>query len=159
MTARLILEITEAALVTDPERSRVALDQIHELGVRISIDDFGTGYSSLAYLNVLPVDEMKIDQSLVRGMVANDRGECIVRTIVELGHNLGLQVVAEGVEGRENLESLIGLGCDHAQGYFFSQPLPRREFETWYHASEEGGFVGTQKGQRWSTLRPTSCLV
>jgi diguanylate cyclase (GGDEF)-like protein/PAS domain S-box-containing protein len=148
VTARLILEITEAALVTDPERSRVALDQIHELGVRISIDDFGTGYSSLAHLNALPVDEMKIDQSLVRGMTATDRGACIVRTIVELGHNLGLRVVAEGLEDRENLESLIGLGCDHAQGFFFSQPLPRREFETWYHASEEAWFHGNREGQR-----------
>jgi diguanylate cyclase (GGDEF)-like protein/PAS domain S-box-containing protein len=145
VTARLILEITEATLVSEPERSRVALDQIHEMGVRISIDDFGTGYSSLAYLNALPVDELKIDQSLVRGMAANDRGECIVRTIVELGHNLGLQVVAEGVEGREDLESLIGLGCDHAQGFFFSQPLPCREFETWYHASEEARLRGNAK--------------
>ena len=145
VTARLILEITEATLVADPERSRVALDQLHEMGVRISIDDFGTGYSSLAYLNALPVDELKIDQSLVRAMAANDRGECIVRTIVELGHNLGLQVVAEGVEGSEDLESLIGLGCHHAQGYFFSQPLPRREFETWYHAREEARFRGNAK--------------
>jgi len=148
VTARLILEITEATLVSEPERSRVALDQIHEMGVRISIDDFGTGYSSLAYLNALPVDELKIDQSLVRGMAANDRGACIVRMIVELGHNLGLRVVAEGVEGREDLESLIGMGCHHAQGFFFSQPLPRREFETWYHASEEARFRGNGKGQR-----------
>jgi EAL domain-containing protein (putative c-di-GMP-specific phosphodiesterase class I) len=91
---------------------------------------------------------MKIDQSLVRGMSATDRGACIVRTIVELGHNLGLRVVAEGLEDRENLESLIGLGCDHAHGFFFSQPLPRREFETWYHASEEGWFHGNREGQR-----------
>jgi EAL domain-containing protein (putative c-di-GMP-specific phosphodiesterase class I) len=130
------------------------------MGVRISIDDFGTGYSSLAYLNALPVDELKIDQSLVRGMAANDRGECIVRTIVELGHNLGLQVVAEGVEGREDLESLIGLECDHAQGFFFSQPLPRREFETWYHASEEAGFRGNAKrptvGRRTGRLPASS---
>ncbi|MGA7498086.1 MAG: EAL domain-containing protein, partial [Isosphaeraceae bacterium] len=159
VTARLILEITEATLVSQPERSRVALDQIHEMGVRISIDDFGTGYSSLAYLNELPVDELKIDQGLVRGMAANDRGECIVRMIVELGHNLGLQVVAEGVEGREDLESLIGLGCDHAQGFFFSQPLPRREFETWYRASEKARFRGNAKRSTVARRSRYSCLV
>ena len=129
---RLTVEITESAMISDPEQSRIILDRLHEVGVKVSIDDFGTGYSSLAYLKDLPVDEVKIDQSFVQSMTDNSRDSCIVRTIIELGHNLGLRVVAEGVEHRSVLELLRGLGCDVAQGYYLSHPLTHQELERWY---------------------------
>jgi len=133
---RLLVEITESAMISDPEQSRLILDRLHELGVKISIDDFGTGYSSLAYLKELPVDEVKIDQSFVQNMTDNSRDSCIVRTIIELGHNLGLRVVAEGVEQRSVLELLTGLGCDVAQGFYLSHPLTHQQFEQWYKSGE-----------------------
>ena len=129
---RVALEITESAMISDPEQSRIIIDRLHEVGVKISIDDFGTGYSSLAYLKELPVDEVKIDQSFVQSMADNSRDSCIVRTIIELGHNLGLRVVGEGVEHRSVLELLRGLGCDVAQGYYLSHPLTHQELERWY---------------------------
>ncbi len=129
---RLTVEITESAMILDPEQFRIILDRLHEVGVKVSIDDFGTGYSSLAYLKDLPVDEVKIDQSFVHCMTDNSRDSCIVRTIIELGHNLGLRVVAEGVEHRSVLELLRGLGCDVAQGYYLSHPLTHQELERWY---------------------------
>ena len=97
-------------MISDPEQSRIIIDRLHEVGVKISIDDFGTGYSSLAYLKELPVDEVKIDQSFVQSMTDNSRDSCIVRTIIELGHNLGLRVVGEGVEHRSVLELSEGVG-------------------------------------------------
>ena len=100
------------------------LGRIHEAGVRISIDDFGTGYSSLAYLKDLPVDEVKIDQKFVRGMLSNQKDACIVRSVIDLGHNFGLRVVAEGAEDQESADILVSWGCDVAQGYYFSRPLP-----------------------------------
>jgi diguanylate cyclase (GGDEF)-like protein/PAS domain S-box-containing protein len=132
---QLTLEITEGAMLSDPEQSRAILGSLHELGVKISIDDFGTGYSSLAYLKNLPVDEVKIDQSLVRSMVGDSRDSCIVRTIIELGHNLGLRVVAEGVEAAGILEILTEFRCDVAQGYYLSHPLPHLQLESWYRGT------------------------
>jgi len=129
---RLAVEITESAMISDPEQSRIIIDRLHEVGVKISIDDFGTGYSSLAYLKELPVDEVKIDQSFVQSMTDNSRDSCIVRTIIELGHNLGLRVVGEGVEHRSVLELLRGWGCDIAQGFYLSRPLTHQELERWY---------------------------
>ena len=133
---RLAVEITEGAMISDPEQSRIVIDRLHEVGVKISIDDFGTGYSSLAYLKELPVDEVKIDQSFVQSMTDNSRDSCIVRTIIELGHNLGLRVVGEGVEHRSVLELLKGLGCDIAQGYYLSHPLTHQELERWYKSGK-----------------------
>ena len=133
---RLIVEITEGVMISDPEHCRFILDRLHELGVKISIDDFGTGYSSLAYLKELPVDEVKIDQSFVQNMSDNSRDSCIVRTIIELGHNLGLRVVAEGVEQRSVLELLSGLRCDMAQGFYLSHPLTHQQLEGWYQGGE-----------------------
>ena len=129
---RVAVEITESAMISDPKQSRIIIDRLHEVGVKISIDDFGTGYSSLAYLKELPVDEVKIDQSFVQSMTDNSRDSCIVQTIIELGHNLGLRVVGEGVEHRSVLELLRGLGCDVAQGYYLSHPLTHQELERWY---------------------------
>ncbi len=128
---RLTLEITESAMMADPARALRVLGQIHDLGVRISIDDFGTGYSSLAYLKGLPVDEVKVDQSFVKELSVDYQDACIVRAVIDLGHNLGLRVVAEGVEDRETLELLRDLGCDHAQGFLFGRPMGPEDFAAW----------------------------
>ena len=129
--ADLTLEITESAVMGDALRTLAALDRLDELGVRLSIDDFGTGYSSLSYLKRLPVDEVKIDKSFVLTLVRDPKDEAIVRSVVELGHNLGLRVVAEGVESQEAWSMLQRLGCDTAQGYLLSRPVPAEEFRQW----------------------------
>ena len=132
---RLILEITESAIVLDPARARETLEALHRMGISLSIDDFGTGYTSLSSLTRLPVHEIKIDRSFVNGMLTNDNDATIVRTVVELGHNLGLKVVAEGVETKEMLDRLNAFGCDQAQGYFISQPQPCEQLRNWLTTS------------------------
>jgi diguanylate cyclase (GGDEF)-like protein/PAS domain S-box-containing protein len=129
--AALTIEITESAVMADPDRTRAVLKRLRLMGVRISIDDFGTGYSSLTYLKDLPVDELKIDRSFVKDLAASDHDACIVRSVIDLGHNLGLRVVAEGVENLEALDILAGMGCDLAQGFHFSRPLPSDSFQRW----------------------------
>ncbi|QEH37045.1 Phytochrome-like protein cph1 [Aquisphaera giovannonii] len=125
MPAGLTIEVTEGALMRDPERAAEVLRRLRdESGIRVAIDDFGTGYSSLAYLKRLPVDEVKIDRVFVKDMVAEPRDASIVRTIIELGHNLGLAVVAEGVEHAEALDRLSAMGCDQAQGFHLGRPSP-----------------------------------
>jgi len=116
------IEITEGALMGGGGAPEAALRQVKALGVNVSVDDFGTGYSSLSYLSRLPIDRLKVDRSFVRRMGADSRDAAIVRTIISLGHGLGLSVVAEGVETREQLAMLADMGCDEAQGYLFSQP-------------------------------------
>jgi EAL domain-containing protein (putative c-di-GMP-specific phosphodiesterase class I) len=118
------LEITESEVMDDPLLAVEVLGQLRELGVHTSIDDFGTGQSSLSYLKHLPIDEIKIDRSFVGGMCASGSDETIVRAIIDLGHNLGLQVVAEGVENGDIVHRLRALGCDRAQGFYLSKPLP-----------------------------------
>jgi len=127
----LTLEITESAVMTDPIQASETLAQLRSIGVRISIDDFGTGYSSLAYLRDLPADEIKIDQSFVKEMATREHDACLVRSIIELGHNLDLQVVAEGVEDQATVDLLTTLGCDYAQGFHFARPLPVADFTAW----------------------------
>jgi diguanylate cyclase (GGDEF)-like protein len=117
------LEVTESAVMGDAARCMDVLQRLHDLGVRLSIDDFGTGYSSMAYLRRLPVDELKIDRSFVLGMTTTQQDAVLVRTAIDLGHNLGLTVVAEGVEGLEHADALRSLGCDIAQGYHFARPM------------------------------------
>ena len=129
--ALLELEITESMIVGDPERVRGVLEGLNQLGVTVAIDDFGTGYSSLAYLRDLPVDEIKIDRSFVLEMQGERSGETIVRSIIDLAHNLDLRAVAEGVEDQMLLTRLTELGCDTAQGYYISRPLPAGRFEAW----------------------------
>jgi diguanylate cyclase (GGDEF)-like protein len=129
--ALLELEITESMIVGDPQRARGVLETLNELGVTLAIDDFGTGYSSLAYLRDLPVDEIKIDRSFVLEMQGDRSGETIVRSIIDLAHNLGLRAVAEGVEDQGLLTRLTELGCDTAQGYFISRPLPAARVAQW----------------------------
>ncbi|HJT02937.1 MAG TPA: bifunctional diguanylate cyclase/phosphodiesterase [Pseudonocardiaceae bacterium] len=132
--ALLGLELTESAVMTDPQRALPVLRELHALGVRIAVDDFGTGYSSLAYLRRLPVDEVKIDKSFVLGL-ASDLGDlAVVRAIVELGHSLGLSVVAEGVEQDATRDQLVEMGCDVAQGYLISRPLGSDRFDAWLAA-------------------------
>jgi diguanylate cyclase (GGDEF)-like protein len=118
------LEVTESAVMGDAARCMSVLQRLHDLGVKLSIDDFGTGYSSMAYLRRLPVDELKIDRSFVLGMTTASADAVLVRTAIDLGHNLGLTVVAEGVEGAEHVLALRALGCDIAQGYHYARPMP-----------------------------------
>src|SRR3954471_2167958 len=117
------LEVTESAVMGDAARCMEVLQRLHDLGVKLSIDDFGTGYSSMAYLRRLPVDELKIDRSFVLGMTTAPQDAVLVRTAIDLGHNLGLTVVAEGVEGAEHVHALRALGCDIAQGYHYARPM------------------------------------
>jgi EAL domain-containing protein (putative c-di-GMP-specific phosphodiesterase class I) len=118
------LEVTESTIMLDPVRATITLERLSEIGLRLSIDDFGTGYSSLANLKRLPVDMIKIDKSFVLEMATEHSDAAIVRSTIELAHNLGLQVIAEGVEDRQIWEELARLGCDYAQGYYLSRPLP-----------------------------------
>jgi diguanylate cyclase (GGDEF)-like protein len=128
---RLELEITEDTILADPARTAVILEKLGERGVALAIDDFGTGYSSLNYLKRLPVDVLKIDRSFVSRMEVDEDDAIIVRSTIELGHNLGLLVVAEGVENQETLVRLAELGCDTAQGYHLSRPVPADELTEW----------------------------
>ena len=121
---RLELEITESAIMVDPQQVMHTLRCIQDLGVRFTIDDFGTGYSSLAYLKKLPVSGIKIDKSFVQNMEVDRDNAVIVRSIVDLGHNLGLNVVAEGVETSDSNEMLKTFHCDEAQGFYYSRPIP-----------------------------------
>ena len=125
------LEITESAIMDDPQRAEATLNRLAERGFKLSIDDFGTGYSSLAYLKKLPVNELKIDKSFVMAM-AHDAGDAaIVRSTIDLAHNLGLTVVAEGIENQDVLQLLQALKCDEGQGYHMSKPLPVADFQDW----------------------------
>jgi len=129
------LEMTETTLMSDAPRALAVLTRLHEQGVRFAIDDFGTGYSSLAYLKRLPVDEVKIDRSFVRNMARDEVDAAIVRSTIELGHSLGLRVVAEGVETKDVHDALVAMGCDAAQGYYLSRPLPAADLEQWLTTS------------------------
>ncbi|MGN6867533.1 MAG: putative bifunctional diguanylate cyclase/phosphodiesterase [Solirubrobacteraceae bacterium] len=123
------LEITESMLMSDPDRSLVTLTALSQLGVGLSVDDYGTGYSSLSNLRRLPIDELKLDRSFVSPMLSDENDLIIVRSTINLGHDLGLTVVAEGIEDEATLARLADLGCDLAQGYYFSKPLPSHEFD------------------------------
>ncbi|MEM9711404.1 MAG: EAL domain-containing protein [Actinomycetota bacterium] len=127
--ALLTLEITETAMMSDTDRAFLTLARLGDLGVQMSIDDFGTGYSSLVNLRRLPISELKIDRAFVMAMLEDESDEAIVRSTIELGHSLGMSVVAEGVESVEHLGELGMLGCDVAQGYAISRPLPAIDFE------------------------------
>jgi len=125
------LEITESAIMDDPIRAQLTLERLHGMGVELAIDDFGTGYSSLAYLKRLPVDELKIDKSFVMNMEHDADDAKIVKSTIDLGHNLGLRVVAEGLETLAVWHLLKQMGCDQAQGYYMSKPMPGDRFIEW----------------------------
>jgi diguanylate cyclase (GGDEF)-like protein len=129
--ALLTLELTESSMMIDPARVATLMQELHEMGVRLAIDDFGTGYSSLSSLRKLPLDEIKIDKSFVMGIEDNGDDEKIVRSIVDLGTNLGLDVVAEGVENSRIWQMLRRMGCTQIQGYYLSRPMPIDDFPAW----------------------------
>jgi EAL domain-containing protein (putative c-di-GMP-specific phosphodiesterase class I) len=131
------VEITESVLMTDPERARTMLEKLRRLGLRIAVDDYGTGYCALAYLRDLPIDELKIDRTFIAPVTADPRSAAIVRSTIELAHALDLEVVAEGVEAQSALDLLVDFGCDFAQGYHFSRPLPAHEFAEWARRGAE----------------------
>ncbi|MCD4862669.1 putative bifunctional diguanylate cyclase/phosphodiesterase [Pseudomonas sp. PLB05] len=128
---QLTFEITESAIMADPEAAIALLTRLSILGIRLSVDDYGTGQASLAHLKRLPVDELKIDQSFVKELAPGNDDAVIVRSTIEMGHNLGLEVVAEGVEEARALALLRSWGCDVIQGYYISRPVPAAEFEAW----------------------------
>jgi EAL domain-containing protein (putative c-di-GMP-specific phosphodiesterase class I) len=142
----LCLELTESSIMADPDRSRVMLTRLAEVGVRISIDDFGTGYSSLSYLSRLPLDEIKIDRSFVSRMGQDARDASIIESTIGLGHALGLVVVAEGIEDEGTLSLLAKLGCDVAQGYHIGLPMQPDRLKEWLAGSGEFGPSGSPDG-------------
>lgn len=139
---QIVLEITEREVMADRALARTALSAFRSLGVKISIDDFGTGFSSLSQLQLLPIDEIKVDQSFVAGMLSNPQDGVIVRSIVDLGRNLDLEVVAEGAEDYDQLAALRDLGADRAQGYVISRPIPGDEFKRWLQTLEHRNVDG-----------------
>jgi EAL domain-containing protein (putative c-di-GMP-specific phosphodiesterase class I) len=144
------LEITESAVMADPEQALRTVKQLSDAGVRLSIDDFGTGYSSLAYLKKLPVNEIKIDKSFVMNMMTDESDGMIVRSTIDLAHNLGLDVIAEGVDSEEVLNELRGLKCDGAQGYYICVPLPADKLGRWF----EGLNIESGKDADSSIIKP-----
>ena len=132
------IEITESSIMADPAHALAIMSLLQSQGIRLSIDDFGTGYSSLTHLRELPIDEIKIDKSFVLGMSESEADAAIVRTVIDLGHNLGKQVCAEGVEDEETWRILSRLGCDLAQGFWISRPIPADAFMEWLSASGWG---------------------
>jgi diguanylate cyclase (GGDEF)-like protein len=132
------IEITESSIMADPAHALAIASMLQSLGIRLSIDDFGTGYSSLTHLRQLPIDEIKVDRSFVSDMVNSDADAAIVRTVIDLAHNLGKQVCAEGVENEATWRMLSSLGCDLAQGYWISKPVPAASFVKWLDESQWG---------------------
>ncbi len=126
--SQLVVEITETAIIADPEQALDIMFKLSKMGLKLSIDDFGTGYSSLSYLKKMPVSEIKIDRSFVMDMMGSSNDEVIVKATIGLAHNLGLEVVAEGVEDQESADRLRELNCNTLQGFFFSKPVPPEEF-------------------------------
>lgn len=130
----LCLEITESSIMHDPAGDLVVLQEFAAAGIRLSLDDFGTGYSSMSYLRQLPVGELMVDRSFVSDLADEQSDAVLVRSAVDLGHNLGLSVVAEGVEDASTLDALHALGCDIAQGYYVARPMSAAKFDAWIAA-------------------------
>ena len=150
------LEITETTVMTEPERAIEVLTQLRDLGVRVAIDDFGTGYSSLAYLKRFPIDTLKVDRSFVMNLTDDTQDRMIFRSTMELAHNLGFEVVAEGVEDRATWDHLVDEGCDMAQGYYIARPQAGDALTTWLDG--QAAFppftaVFTNEGEKLLTLQ------
>jgi EAL domain-containing protein (putative c-di-GMP-specific phosphodiesterase class I) len=135
---QLILEITEGVIMHNPDHAIKIMSELCKLGVNLSLDDFGSGYSSLSHLAKLPINELKIDRSLIMGMDKNKRNATIVSSTIEMAKSLGISVVAEGVENMDIHNTLIALGCDIAQGFYFCKPLYYKEFTHWLLNSDWG---------------------
>ena len=148
---RLVMEITESTIMLDKERALQILTRLADMGVRLSIDDFGTGYSSLAYLSKMPVKEIKIDKSFVMDMHSNKSNLVIVRATIELGHNLGLSVVGEGVENGEALGILARLNCDAVQGTYLLKPMDGPAFDDWMRQAKDKGEIRIEAGNIYLT--------
>jgi diguanylate cyclase (GGDEF)-like protein len=131
-TSLISLEVTESSIMDDPHRAKQTLLHLSEMGIKLAIDDFGTGYSSLSYLKELPVGELKIDKSFVMNIEHNQNDRIIVSSTIELAHNMGLHVVAEGIENIKVWKFLQDMNCDYGQGYYMTKPIPVSDFETWY---------------------------
>jgi len=153
------LEITENSIMADFAQAKEVLERLSRMGIRLSLDDYGSGYSSLAHVKRLPITEVKIDKSFVLGMAHDPGDRVIVRSTIELGHNLGLSVVAEGVESLETLRDLATLGCDLAQGFWVSRPIPGDEVVAWasqFHVPET--VVRTLPGSLLNRVSPSSVV-
>jgi len=136
---RLTLEVTESAALVDPERAVAVLQALRARGIEVSVDDFGTGNASIEYLSTLPASEIKIDRSFITGILEDPRADAIVRSTLDLARNLGLTVVAEGIETEAEMEHLTALGCETGQGYFFSPPVPAEQLSAWLGATFDSG--------------------
>jgi EAL domain-containing protein (putative c-di-GMP-specific phosphodiesterase class I) len=142
----LTIEITETAMMRDPEMARTVMLALNDLGVQLAVDDYGTGYSSLEYLLRLPIDEIKLDRAFSFNLSAGSRSVAIVRSTIDLTHALGLRMVAEGVEDEPTLDILRDLGCDLVQGWHLGRPMPAAEFEGFIEAGAPGGPVDAWNG-------------
>jgi diguanylate cyclase (GGDEF)-like protein len=152
-------EITESTIMADPVRAMSVLERLHAMGTKLSIDDFGTGYSSLAYLKRLPVDAVKIDKSFVLNMDTDENDAAIVRSTIDLARNLGLNVVAEGVENEATWQTLAALGCDFAQGNYLTRPLPAPELNAWFERRPESQVSGHSANGRGSREATSAALA
>jgi EAL domain-containing protein (putative c-di-GMP-specific phosphodiesterase class I) len=155
----LTLEITESTIIAEPARTVGTLNRLSDMGVALAIDDFGTGYSSLSYLHRLPVDEIKIDKSFVQRMTVDQSDSVIVRSTIDLGHNLGLQVTAEGVEDGQTWQLLSAAGCDQAQGFFLRASGTGAQLTRWLRARRDEqlalrGLVWASGGSQPSAAEP-----
>jgi EAL domain-containing protein (putative c-di-GMP-specific phosphodiesterase class I) len=149
------LEVTETAIMIDPVRAVQMLEKLSDLGVRLSLDDFGAGYTSLSQLKALPISEIKIDRSFVMTMNEDRRDSLIVQSVIALGHNLGLTIVAEGVETEDALTTLAAFGCDIAQGYYLTAPIPVAALDTW-RAERHGTLCPQITSETTMALPPTA---
>jgi len=144
----LTLEITENSVMEDLQHAIAVLECLRDIGVRISMDDFGTGHSSLAQIKNMPLHELKIDKSFITNMMSDEQNRAIVHTTVELAHHMNLRVVAEGIEDEETLRQLSKMGCEEAQGYFLSRPVPPNELIDWLENREQVSYTERRKSKR-----------
>jgi EAL domain-containing protein (putative c-di-GMP-specific phosphodiesterase class I) len=154
--SRLELEITEGAMIADINKTMAVLNLLNNAGIQLAIDDYGTGFSSLAYLKKLPVNILKIDKSFVLGMTRDKHDNSIVHSTIELAHNLGLKVVAEGVEDKATIDLLAEMGCEIAQGYYFSRPLSQDALLQLMQDSPWGFSFSNNLPKQITTIPPTT---
>jgi len=155
----LTLELTESGFIDDPERALGMLNAIAALGVKLSIDDFGTGYSSLSHLARMPVHEVKIDRSFIQELESNPEFATVVRSAIDMGHSLGLQVVAEGIESEVGAQRLRDFKCDVAQGYLYARPMPLDQLEAWLEGKTRVPVIAVPMDFEIADLADTTSLA